>query len=106
MNFDLGVFTHDEAILWIPACLLLSYLVKMLPAWHLKKYFGRRKAIAAGFAMSTRLSLVVAAADIGVPVGALPPEMASAVVMVAVITCLISPVAFLTLVSRPSSARC
>ncbi|GMA51531.1 hypothetical protein GCM10025857_28880 [Alicyclobacillus contaminans] len=56
--------------------------------------------------MSTRLSLVVAAADIGVPVGALPPEMASAVVMVAVITCLISPVAFLTLVSRPSSARC
>ncbi|CAM3850354.1 cation:proton antiporter [Alicyclobacillus pomorum] len=95
LHFDVRVLATPSSWIWVPVCLLIAFIVKVIPAWHLRKHFGRRAALAGGLLMSSRLSLIVAAADIGVRIGALPVILSEAIVVVAVLTCLIAPIAFL-----------
>ncbi len=95
LNFDERMLATPSLWVWVPACLVIAFIVKIIPAWHLRKHFGRRAALAGGWLMSSRLSLIVAAADIGVRIGVLPMVLSEAIIVVAVLTCLISPIAFL-----------
>lgn len=97
MNFNLAVLEQFRALLWVPVLLGAAFVTKLIPAWRMARPYGRRAALAGGFLLSARLSLVVAAADIGVRVGALPEVLSEAVVIVAVITCLCAPILFVFL---------
>lgn len=102
LNLRLGSF-HDPAVWqWTAILVLAAFIVKIIPVLPLRRQFGRRQAIAAGVLLSTRLSLIIAAADIGVRIGALPQYLDDAFTITAMITCLVAPISFLTLVpSRP-----
>jgi len=97
LRFHFQLF-HDPRLLgWVPALFITAFLVKLIPSWHLRHRFGRRRAIAGGFLLSARLGLAVAAAGIAVRIGALPPFLAEAMILVAVLTSLMAPIVFLSL---------
>ncbi|MEN8224855.1 MAG: monovalent cation:proton antiporter family protein [Bacteroidota bacterium] len=81
----------------IPFLLLLLvflYLVKIAPSFLWVRLFGRRRAIAGGFLMSSRLSLIIAASTIGLGLGAITEGINASFVLMAVITCLVSPMVY------------
>lgn len=101
LRFHFELFQDPELMVWVPLLLLAAFLVKIIPAWQLRKTFGPRRAIAGGFILSARLGLAVAAAGIAVHIGALPPFLADSLILVAVLTSLIAPVAFYSLTWKP-----
>jgi len=99
LDFRLDAFDHGIWV-WIPILLIVSFLVKLLPAWQLSRHYGRRQATAGGFLLSARLSLVAAAAEIGVSIHAIPQILADMLLVVAVASSLIAPILFLTIAEK------
>ncbi|MCL6626692.1 cation:proton antiporter [Alicyclobacillus shizuokensis] len=97
LQFDFVRFYQSASWTGVLALLAAAFVVKLAPAWQLRRSFGRRAAAAGGFLLSARLSLIIAAAEIGVKLGLLPEVVGQSVILVAVITCIVSPVAFLSL---------
>lgn len=56
--------------------------------------FGFRNAISGGFLISSRLSLIIAASAIGLELGAITPGINASIIIMAVITCFVSPVIY------------
>ncbi|QQE78047.1 cation:proton antiporter [Alicyclobacillus sp. SO9] len=101
LNFHFDSFRNPETWMWIVLLLGVAFVVKIIPSWQLRKHFGARGALAGGFLLSARLSLIVAAADIGVRIGTLPAFLGGAIIIVAVLTCLIAPILFVALAPSP-----
>lgn len=74
--------------------LLILYGVKIIPGLLLSKQFGVRKALSAGFLMASRLSLIIAASKIGLDLGVITPGVNAVFLLMAVVTCLVSPVIY------------
>jgi len=92
---DFGAMAEVGGALWlVPLLVVLSYLVKVVPALLFRSLFGWRETLAAGLLLSSRLSLIIAAAAIALQVGLISPATNSALVLVAVVTCTLSPVLF------------
>lgn len=104
-NFDLArIIGSPEGLVLVPILLLAAYAVKLLPAALLfGRVYGLRAGLSAGVLLSSRLSLIIAAAAIGARVGAVSETVAAAAVLVAVVTCTFSPILFARL-GRPESA--
>lgn len=103
-NFDLaGITGSREGLLLVPALIAAAYAVKLLPSLLFARAYGLRTALAAGFLLSSRLSLIIAAAAIGARVGAVSDSVAAAVILVAVFTCTVSPVVFTKLYNKEAS---
>lgn len=94
-NFDIqSVFNNPKSIYLIPLLLLSLYLVKVLPALLLTFNFSLKKSIGAGFLLSSRLSLIIAASAIGLKIGAISEATNGAIILLAIITCTLSPLLF------------
>ena len=94
-SFELGQITGSpEGLLLVPLLLVAAYAVKMLPSLLFARLYGLRGALSAGLLLSSRLSLIIAAAAIGVEVGAVSEAVAAATILVAVFTCTLSPILF------------
>lgn len=95
-ELNLSTIVESEgAVLLIPELLILAYLVKMLPtATLMQPKFGWRNAIAGGFLLSSRLSLIIAASAIALEIGAISPAVEADIVVIAVITSTVSPLMF------------
>lgn len=97
-----GVHFDDSALKEMSGSLLpfLSllfvalYLIKIIPAMIWRHLFGTRKALGAGFLMASRLSLIIAASKIGLDFGIITPGMNAAFVLMAVVTCFVSPILY------------
>jgi len=74
--------------------LVVMFVIKLIPSVIWVKMFGFRKALAGGVLMSSRLSLIIAASVIGLQLGVVTPAINASFVLMAVLTCLISPVLF------------
>lgn len=85
----------DQSMIWFLVALLLSlYALNVFPAILWRKVFGLRKALAGGFLMASRLSLVIVASSIGMGLGVITPEINASFIILAVATCFISPYVF------------
>ncbi len=84
----------NTLIPFLALLLVLLYLVKIAPAFLWIRLFGRRRALAGGFLMSSRLSLIIAASTIGLGLGAITEGINASFILMAVITCLISPMVY------------
>lgn len=100
LDFDFHSLRSTEAIIWIPALIAVAFVVKIVPALHMVRHFGWRQALAGGFLLSARLSLIAAAAQIGVQIGALPQTFADAIILVAIFTSMVAPILFVSLTPR------
>ena len=95
-HFDTSALKElDNSIfLFIGFLIITLFLIKVIPSLLWSKLFGYKKAISGGFLMSSRLSLIIAASKIGLNLGIISPAINSCFILMAVITCLLSPIIY------------
>ena len=88
-------FRFDASWFFLGSLLLVLYLIKVVPVsavWG--RLLGKRSALAAGFLLSSRLSLIIAAAQIGLELNVITEATNTAFIIMAVVTCTLSPVLY------------
>ncbi len=106
IRFDLpALLGSKEAVIIVPFLLIAAYLIKLVPALLLSRLYSWRETFAAGFLLSSRLSLIIAAAAIGFQLGVISPALNSSIILVAIITCTFSPIVFNLLMGREVSKK-
>ena len=95
-HFDVSALKNlDNSIfLFIGLLIITLFLIKIIPSLLWSKLFGYKKAISGGFLMSSRLSLIIAASKIGLDLGIISPAINSCFILMAVVTCLFSPLIY------------
>lgn len=105
VDFNLAaLFNSPSALVLVGVLLLLSFAVKIIPALLLKTLFSWRETLAAGILLSSRLSLIIAAASIAVQLGVISDAVNSAIILLAVVSTTASPMLF-SRVHRRSTAE-
>lgn len=96
VGFDLPVLlSSSSALLLVPLLIGIAYAVKFVPALIIYRFkYSWRETLAAGALLSSRLSLIIAAAAIGLELGLISNAVNSAIILVAIFTCTLSPVLF------------
>lgn len=85
----------DQSLIWfLVSLLIVLFAVKIIPSLLWRRVFGIKKAIAGGFLMSSRLSLIIAASAIGLELGVITPGINASFIIMAIITCFVSPVIY------------
>lgn len=93
VKFEVKSLFSTETLLILPIFLIIAYAVKVIPCLViLKKILGIKKSLSAGFLLSSRLSLIIALAAIALSNGIISNSRYSTFVIIAIITCLFSPV--------------
>jgi Kef-type K+ transport system membrane component KefB/Trk K+ transport system NAD-binding subunit len=94
-NFDLNALLESpEMLLLVPVILIVAYAVKFLAALAYRLGYDWRKTVAAGALMSSRLSLIIAVAAIGLDLGGIDEATNAAIILVAIVTSTLSPLLF------------
>jgi len=102
-QFDLGaLLASHTAMLLVPLLVAAAYFVKLVPSLLLRLSFSWRQALGGGVLLSSRLSLIIAAAAIALNLEMISPAANAAVILTAILTCTVSPVLFTRLV-RPTA---
>ncbi|MGD8395630.1 MAG: cation:proton antiporter [Candidatus Eiseniibacteriota bacterium] len=95
VGFDLPALVGaDGALYLVPVLLAVAYAVKLVPALLLRRLVPWRETLAAGALLGSRLSLIIAASAIGLEMDAITAPVNAAIVLVAVVTCTVSPIVF------------
>jgi Kef-type K+ transport system membrane component KefB len=90
-----ALMEFDQSLIWFLVFLLIAlFAVKFIPALLWRQLFGIKKAVAGGFLMSSRLSLIIAASAIGLKMGVITPGVNASFILMAMITCFVSPILF------------
>ncbi len=102
VHFDASsLFVSPQALWLVPLMLGSALAVKMLPALVFRLNFSWRETLASGFLLSARLSLIIAAATIGVQLGYISQALDAAIVLTAMILATLSPILFILLAPKP-----
>ena len=95
MGFDLqALFASPTALALVPLLILLAYFVKVVPSLLYRFRFSWRETLSAGALLSSRLSLIIAASAIALELGLVTSAMNSAIILLAIVTCTLSPFIF------------
>ena len=98
VRFDFAaLLASREAWLLAPLLILSAYAIKMVSALVLRPQCAWRETWAAGVLLSSRLSLIIAAASIGLTLGVIDAAFNAAIILLAIVTCTLSPVLFNTI---------
>jgi Kef-type K+ transport system membrane component KefB len=101
LRFDLNaLFSSASTVARVPLFLLASVLVRGLLAVAYVGLLGRSRAVAAGVLQATSLPFIVAATQIGVPLGVVTKASAAALVAAGLLSIVISPALGLPLLRR------
>ena len=94
-NFDLDALLESpQMLLLVPVILGLAYAIKILAALIFRLGYSWRETFAAGTLLSSRLSLIIAVAAIGVDLGSIDAATNAAIILVAIVTSTLSPLLF------------
>ncbi len=93
MQFDLGALTRGGIYL-VPMLLLMAFAVKIVPSLLFLIWHSLKESISAGVLLSSRLSLIIAMAAVGVELGLVNTTMESAIILLALITSICCPTIF------------
>ena len=95
VNLDIAELFHDPKILVLmPLLLVYMYIAKIVPAFILRKWYKWREVFGIGILTTSKLSLVIAASAIALELNVISEELNSALILVSILTCLISPISF------------
>ncbi|MGG3914620.1 monovalent cation:proton antiporter family protein [Rossellomorea vietnamensis] len=104
VELDLGSLLNDKKMLLLIPLLVLAFLVsKIIPVYLLRYWYDTKTTIASAFLLTSTLSLVIAAAKIAERIEIITPQMSGTLILVAVITCIITPIIFKKLFPRESA---
>jgi trk system potassium uptake protein TrkA len=95
VRFDLpALLSSRSAFYLVPLLVGVAFAVKSIPALLFRLRYSWRETLAAGLLLSSRLSLIIAAAAIGLQLGLISDAANSAIILVAIITVTLSPLLF------------
>lgn len=95
VNLDIwSLFEDPKVLLLIPLLLIMLFISKVVPSLLLKIWYPWPKVLGSGILMSATLSLVIAAATIALQMGIINEQMNGALILVAILSCLVFPVVF------------
>ncbi|MBB3906543.1 monovalent cation:proton antiporter family protein [Anoxybacteroides rupiense] len=95
VNLDLRpLFAEPKILLLIPLLFLALVISKVVPVYLLRIWYDSRTTLASGFLLVSTLSLVIAAATIAERLGMIDENMKGALILVAVLTSVVSPIMF------------
>lgn len=89
-----SIFADSKALALIPLLLLALLISKFLPILYLRKWYDWKTVTAAGFLLTSTLSLVIAAAKIGERIEIIDARTSSALILTAVISAIVTPIFF------------
>ncbi len=89
-----ALFKDPKIFILIPLLFIALLISKILPIFYLKKWYDMKTTLASGFLLTSTLSLVIAAATIGERMEIITSEMSGALILVAVITSIVTPIFF------------
>jgi Trk K+ transport system NAD-binding subunit len=102
VDFDLpALLDSRSALMLVPVLVIIAYAVKVLPAALFRAAFTWRESLAAGTLLSARLSLIIAASAIGLKLGLITNAVNAAVILIALVSCILSPLLFRLLAPEP-----
>ena len=105
VRFDLGALVASpQGMALAPILVAAAFLIKILASLPFRAVTTWRETLAAGFLMSSRLSLIIAAAEIGLRLGLFGQTIHSAIICVALVTCVGGPLGFNLLAPAASPA--
>lgn len=94
-RFDWQILVHSRGtFILFPLLIGAAYLVKLIPSLLFRLGFGWRESISAGFLLSSRLSLIIAASAVALQLGVINEGLNATIVLMAMVTCTLSPVLF------------
>ncbi len=106
VNFNLPALLESPELLGLlPLLVAGAFVVKIVPGLIFRLRLGWRQTIGAGFLLSARLSLLIAASEIALSLGAINEGLNSALVLLAIVMATFSPLAFGRLAGRGSPQR-
>jgi trk system potassium uptake protein TrkA len=95
VRFDLAaVLDSPQTLLLVPLLLALAYAVKLAASLLFRVNYPWRGTLAGGVLLSSHLSLEIAVAAIGLELGVIDGATNSAIILMAVVTCTVSPLIF------------
>ena len=95
VQFDLSSILSPGQLSFTLKLLILSVVVKILPAMLTKfQKLSFKDGLRVGILLSTRLSLIIAAATIGLEEGLITLEIKDTIVLLALLTCFLGPTIF------------
>ncbi len=104
VDFNLRVLTEgSNSWLLLGVLLVAAALTKVAPAVVFRQSFGWKESLGGGVLLSARLSLIIAAAEIGRSLGVLSEEVLVAVILVAIVTVTAAPLLFSQWVKPPAA---
>ncbi|MBY0095364.1 monovalent cation:proton antiporter family protein [Mesobacillus maritimus] len=98
-----SLLSDPKMLLLIPLLLIALLLSKIVPIYILRKWYDTKTVIASGFLLTSTLSLVIAAATIGERMEVITSEMSGTLILVAIISCVITPIVFKKLFPQSAS---
>ena len=94
-DFDVSALLESpRGLLLVPLMIVAAYGVKLLANLPLRSLFSWRETAAASFLLSSRLSLIIAAAAIALDLEIISPAVNAAIILVAIVTSTLSPLLF------------
>jgi Kef-type K+ transport system membrane component KefB len=101
VRFDLNaLFASGSTVARVPLFLLAIFIVRGLPAVVYVRLLGRSRSVIAGVLQATSLPFIVAATQIGVPLGVVSRASAAGLVAAGLLSVVISPALGLVLLRR------
>lgn len=100
-----SLFGNPKILVMIPLLFVALLISKVVPVLFLKKWYDMKTVLASGFLLTSTLSLVIAATTIGERIGVIDAQMSGALILVAVITCIITPTGFKKLMPKTESEK-
>jgi Kef-type K+ transport system membrane component KefB len=100
-RFDLSALTGSpQGLILAPLLIVGAIVLKVIACLPFRLVASWRDTLAAGFLMSSRLSLIIAAAEIGQRLGLFPEAVYAALIAVALVTAVVGPLGFQLLSPR------
>lgn len=92
---------QDSLYIFLALLLILFFMVKIIPSLIWIRVFQFRKSMAAGFLLAARLGLVIAAASVGLELGAITEGANASFIIMVMITCISSPLMYEWIFRKP-----
>ncbi|MCS4486633.1 monovalent cation:proton antiporter family protein [Staphylococcus americanisciuri] len=106
VDLDIPSLIKEPMLLAIIPVLIATFIIsKLIPVMVIRRWFDMKTTVAAGFLLTSTLSLVIAAAKIAESLGTIREEISGIMILSAVITCVFVPIVFKKLIPIPDEMQ-
>lgn len=106
VRFDIqALVSSSSSLLLAGALIVAAFAIQLVSSLPLRLVAPKREALAGGFLLTSRLSLVIATAEIGQRLGLFSEAVHSGIICVALVTCIGGPMGFQAIMPRSRRER-